>query len=268
MHCAVLFVLLFVTSCRSRRSAVDGTGRTALSAKQIIRNYQAQEIDFETAQLRLRVQYQDADQSVSPSATLRLERDKNIWLSAKFMGISVAKLWITPNRVRFYEKIRGRYFDGDFTLLNDWLGVSFDFKMLQQLFLGQLLQTPEIGDYRLESDSLAYYFRPIVPNKLVKNEVKISATNNPIKLSRFSLNAQTFSLVLQEFIQSAQGKLTLRYPAYHEVEGQFIPEVLQLEVLGPKGHRSIQIDYKQVDINVKVTFPFAIPPGARQIQRE
>ncbi len=46
-----------------------------------------------------------------------------IWLSAK---LGLARMMITPESVRFYNKLDNEYFDGDYKLLSDFVGVDLD----------------------------------------------------------------------------------------------------------------------------------------------
>ena len=40
----------------------------------------------------------------------------------------MAKALITPTKVSYYEKINNTYFEGDFSLLSNWLGTDLDFQ--------------------------------------------------------------------------------------------------------------------------------------------
>jgi hypothetical protein len=41
----------------------------------------------------------------------------------------MAKASITPTSVSYYEKIKGTYFEGDFSALSQWLGTDLDYYM-------------------------------------------------------------------------------------------------------------------------------------------
>ena len=55
------------------------------------------------------------------------------------MGFPIAKALITPTEIKFYEKISKTYFVGNYELISNWLGTSFDFDMIQNLFFGEAL---------------------------------------------------------------------------------------------------------------------------------
>ncbi len=65
-----------------------------------------------------------------------MEKDKVIWLSAT---LGLARLMITPEKVQFYNKIDNEFFDGDYKLLSDFVGVELDFYKVQNILLGQTI---------------------------------------------------------------------------------------------------------------------------------
>ena len=62
--------------------------------------------------------------------------------------ITVVKAIITPNRVAFYNKLDGTYFDGDFTYLSDLLRTELDFYKVQALLLGEPVFKPNTKEYK------------------------------------------------------------------------------------------------------------------------
>lgn len=58
-------------------------------------------------------------------------------VSIRFLGITMAKALITPKEVKYYEKINGTYFEGDYASLSEWLGTDLDFNKIQNMLLGQ-----------------------------------------------------------------------------------------------------------------------------------
>jgi hypothetical protein len=52
----------------------------------------------------------------------------------------MAKASITPTSVSYYEKIKGTYFEGDFSALSQWLGTDLDYNKIQNMLLGGALR--------------------------------------------------------------------------------------------------------------------------------
>src|SRR5690625_3983346 len=126
----LIFILSFAAvSCGSKKSATEKIVLKNATANKVIKHYHRTEPHFETIVAGLRGTNDDGYGEESISLSLRMEKDKVIWVSAKFAGlIPMAKLMVTPDRVQFYEKVNRQYFDGDFSLLSKWLGTEIDFQ--------------------------------------------------------------------------------------------------------------------------------------------
>ena len=132
-----LAILLFVVSCKSTQSIVDsGKASDKLSAKQVIKQHQKNDADFKTLSGKVKIELIQGEKEQGHTFNLRIEKDKTIWLSASF---GVARMMITPEKVRFYNKLDNEYFDGDYKLLSDFVGVDLDFNKVQNILLGQAI---------------------------------------------------------------------------------------------------------------------------------
>ena len=104
-----------------------------MSSKDIIKTHDAAVPDFLTLAARMHVVYENEKKHQSITVSLRMEKDEKIWIKASLLGITMAKVLITPETVSYYETISNTYFDGDFRLLSDWLGTEIDFEKAQSI---------------------------------------------------------------------------------------------------------------------------------------
>ena len=251
----LLAVVVVISSCGSRRSAKMGTApiEDAAAAAVVKKHYQ-NEVDFETLQGRLRVQFQNESQNQTVTVSYRMKKDDTIWMSAQLMGFPLAKVLITPSSVQFYEKISGTYFDGDFRLLSDLLGTPLDFDKVQNLLIGQTIYNMLEEPYRLTESSRGYQLKPATEGYLKK---------------MFLLDPGNYKAVAQQISQpnSSRG-VTITYPAYQKIEGQLFPK--EIKIIANEGASNTQIDmeFRSVDFNVPVSFPFSLPSGYDEISIE
>ena len=125
-----------IFSCKSNKIASDGSLDTTSSAKSIIKAHYQNELYFSTLSGKLKIAYTDGDDTQSVGVSFRMKKDEAIWMSAPF---GVVKVYITPKRVSFYNKLGNEYFDGDFTYLSRLLGTELNFEKVQNVLLGQAL---------------------------------------------------------------------------------------------------------------------------------
>jgi outer membrane biogenesis lipoprotein LolB len=250
----VLISLLFLVSCGTKK-AVTGTVSENVSTKSIIKTHNNSEASFNTLQARIKGSYKTEDEDQSISISVRMEKDKAIWMSAKLAGIiPLAKVYITPNQVQYYEKIEGTYFDGDFSLLSDWLGMELDFNKVQNLLLGQAI-------YPLEKNELFLSFTE-TDYILKSNESSLLKTVFAIQSSNFRLKGQHIERVAKN------ESVFITYEDYEEIEKQWFPKKIKIIVTQEEKSTQIEVDYRDIDLDEPVSFPFSIPSGYKEITVE
>lgn len=248
----VLLILLIFTSCKSNKNVVDANNVNAISTKKIISNHYNSDFSHKTINAKINAKYRDNKTSVSFSIKLRLEKDKTIWMSATKLGFPVAKVKITPSRVTYYEKLQRTYFDGDFSLLSKWLGTELDYEKVQNILLGQAVLNLRKGKYDSRIDNNLYEIKPKKDNDLFG--------------ILFFMNPENFKLNKQEIRnQEKEQLLTVSYPNYQVIKGDQFPENIHIRAIDHKKLTTINMEYRTVEFNEKLTFPFSIPSGYKEI---
>lgn len=244
-------IFLFV-SCKGTKNIGDSDA-VNMATGAIINSHNAAYPNFETLAARIQVVYSDGEGSQSATVSLRMEKNKNIWIKASLLGITLAKVLITPDRVSYYETIDGTYFEGDFSLLSEWLSTDIDFEKAQAILLGQSI-------FNLNS---AVYTSQTVANN-IKLQPKVQPQNF---IHSLLLNPQNFKVISESISQPNESRLlSVRYDDYQNVAGSFYPS--EIEIMAKENNETTQIGviYKKIDVNVSVGFPFEIPSGYQEIR--
>ncbi len=244
--------MLVVTSCKTSKTSVDTSSITSISTKKIINNHYSNNFHQQTINARLSAKFRDKRTSATVSIKLRIEKDKTIWMSATKFSIPIAKVKITPNRVVYYEKIKRTYFDGDFSLLSKWLGTELDYEKVQNILLGQAVLNLKKGKYTSEINNNLYKLSPKKENELFG--------------ILFFMNPDNFKLNKQEIRHpKKQQMLTVSYPNYTKIKGEQFPKNINIRAIDTKNLTTINIEYRSVEFNKELTFPFSIPKGYKEI---
>jgi hypothetical protein len=247
-----ILMLIALTSCKSKKSLTDMDVIENISTKKIISNHYDQNFNQKTVSANLNTKYSDSKTSTSINIKLRLEMDKTIWMSATKFGFPLAKVKITPNRVSYYEKLKGTYFDGDFSLLSEWLGTELDYEKVQNILLGQAVLNLRKGKYDSKIDNRLYEISPKKENELFG--------------ILFFLNPENFKLNRQEITNTEkQQLLSVSYANYKNIKGEQFPENINIRATDHEKLTTINIEYKSVEFNEELTFPFDIPTGYKEI---
>lgn len=241
----ILILCIGLVSCRSAKTITDnGTLNANLSARQIIKNNDKSNSNFNTLSSRLKIESTDGDKSQSVSVSLRMEKDKTIWMSK----LGIVKALITPKRVAFYNKLDGTYFDGDFTYLSELLGTELDFYKVQALLLGEPIFKPNTKDYEASVYENSYMLQP----KNQKDLFEVFLLFNPTH----------FKMDSQQIAQSKEQRhLEINYLAYQEVEKEILPERIKIIAIENDKELKIDLEYKGIQLNQDLRFPFKVPSG-------
>ncbi|WP_231862356.1 DUF4292 domain-containing protein [Nonlabens marinus] len=241
-----LVLALVLISCGGSQKAAEKAVTTAAKTK-IIKAHNLAVIDFNTIQSRLGVKYQDANRSHSLTVDLRMEKGKQIWMSVRVLGITMAKVYITPDRVQFYEKLQKRSFDGDFQLVSDFLGEELNFEQLENLLLGQVIEPLNSMDYRVDNNR--YEFRQSgVIEKL------------------FALRPSDFKVAQQSISKKSENTtLDVQYLQYQTVSGKVLPEDITINANSNGNLVQVELQMNNVEFDQDLSFPFEMPDNYKRM---
>ncbi len=245
-----ILMLLFLASCGGVKNITD---LDHASAKEVISAHKAAKPDFKTLASRVQLVYETDEKLQSITVSLRMEKDKNIWIKASVLGITIAKVLITPTSVSYYETIGRTYFQGDFALLGEWIGTSINFQQAQNMLLGQSIFTLNPSEYSAE---------------VFQNKFKIQPKQQPQNfIHSLFINPDNFKIASETLSQPNDDRLlSIRYGVYQKLDGQFYPSTIMINTSEKGSATKIEINYKKIDLNVDVSFPFDVPEGYEEIQ--
>lgn len=248
-HFYIAFLVIF-TACGTAK--IDTSKPESLSAREVIKLHNHAIPKFETLAGRMQLAYETEDNGQRISVNFRIKKDEAIWAKASILGITIAKVYITPKSVQYYETIGKTYFDGDFSLLSDWLGTDIDFEQAQNILLGQSI-------FHLNGNQ----YSTAIFNNNFKIEPKIQPENFKHTLY---LNPTNFKVVSATLAQPEWDRiLTLQYDSYQKIDNQFFPTRISIVNTESREQTKIEIVYRKIDINENVSFPFEIPNGYNRI---
>ena len=245
-----ILLLLVLASCGGTKKIID---IESASAKEVIAAHKAAAPDFKTLAGRVQLVYETDEKLQSITMSLRMEKDKNIWIKASVLGITIAKVLITPTSVSYYETIGKTYFEGDFALLGEWIGTPINFQQAQSLLVGQSIFTLNPSEY-----SAAVF----------QNKFKIQPKQQPQNfIHSLFLNPENFKISSETLSQPNDDRLlSIRYGDYQKIGDQYFPSTVFIDTSEKGSKTKIEINYKKIDLNVDVGFPFEIPQGYEEIQ--
>lgn len=244
----IIFLLLLVSCKTTKTLQVNAIKKK--SADAIMAQHKRQELQFGTLKARLKIRFERDKQTHNPTVSLRMEKDKKIWLSAKLLGISLAKALITPEKIIFYEKIKKTYYEGKLDKTTNWLGIPLDFNTLQALCIGQNF-VATADTYQATVKAQNYILSNWNDHKSIVHTMRL----NP-----------DFELVAQKIRQvDAKQQCEVVYKSYQEVDHRRFPKQIELQAKQEDKAVYLQIEFQSIAWDLDLTFPFKIPRGYKKI---
>lgn len=247
----IIFILSVCIGCGSTKSLTSsGAIKESMTSKQILKENGRQTANFNTLQAKVKIDFTDGEKSNGVSVTMRIEKDKVIWLSAP---LGAARAMITPEKVSYYNKLENEYFDGDYSLLSELLGIELDFNKVQNLLLGEMIFGTTDETFLVSNNDVSYVLHP----QDQKSVFEILYLFNP---GHFKLDSQ-------QLTQSEQKRfLQVDYKTYQLVSKEILPELINIVAVEDNSEVKIDLEYKSISLNEEVRFPFEIPSDYKEIQ--
>jgi hypothetical protein len=244
----LLSMAVLGTSCKGTKSVTGGEVDSRMSARNIIDNHYSHQPKFKTLSGRVKIDYSNGDGTQGVNVSLRMEKDKVIWMSAP---LGVVKAHITPEKVSFYNKLDNEYFDGDFSYLSDLLGTDLDFDKVQNLLLGNAVLDLRKEKFTSAVSGANYELKPRKARELFKILLQLEPKN--------------FKIASQEISQPEKSRqLHIKY-TYQDISGNILPEDIKIVAAEAKDRTTIDLNFRNLELNKSMSFPYKIPKGFDKI---
>lgn len=240
----IIIVLLY--GCAPGKNLTSTVGEIPeMRTKQILKKHIKQHAKFNTLQCKLKIELFQNSKAQSNTVTLRMDRGKTIWINA---FLNMIRIKITPDRVQMYNKIDKTYFDGDFSLIKQLLGIDLDFSNLENLLLGDTFFKHNSSSLNQIKDNSGYTLKPY----------KLDPTLNVL----YRINPFYFKMKTQEISHLKEEiHLKVNYDDFQEINQQLIPSKMAITINEKQNNTFIKLNLKSVSLNQSIRFPFKLPKG-------
>lgn len=227
-----------------------GKANYNLSTSQLIKENSKQTPRFKTLQSKLKITLNQNKKSQTYTLSLRIKKDEFLWVNAPF---SVIRTLVTPQKISFYNKLDGTYFEGDYQYLSDMLGISLDFQKLQNLFLGNAMFNLKAREFKTSVIAEAYMLQP--KKQQLLGELFFLLDPFHFKIKSHHISQPNNKLYFQ-----------IDYLKHQEVSQQILPEIIKVLATNKNEKIIMNLEFKGVSLNEDLTFPFKIPSGFKEIK--
>lgn len=245
------FLSLFFVGCKSTKGLSKGKApknNTVSTVSAAIDRLESQQLDFEDLQTKVKCKYKGGGRSLSFKSTIRIEKDKQIWISAGMFGFEAARALVTPERVQVVNRIERTYYDEPVSKIQEIAGLPVEFNELQNLILGNIIF--------MDKESATFS----------RKDEKIELISQLNELVNIVWLDDSYQMKQQTLVdQPNQQEMEIVYENYQEVAtNKYFPYQSKVHVTGEK-ELWVDLEFQQVEVNTKPSFAFKINSNYKRI---
>ena len=285
----LLLSLLILSSCKNRKALATEEPLKNRSAASLTNKLEKNEFLFDWIGMKLSTDLELKDQSESFKSNLRIRNDSLIWVSiSPALGVEMIRMQISLDSVKYVSKVPNNkhYYLGDFTSIEDFLGVDADYFMLQDLLVGNPIAfDPKEDKYRSQIDGQQYVLTSKYKRKMEKvvgaddkdldpglDSLFIDPTNKTylklvekkdeedLIIKRYYLNGQSYRLEKTVFYDLFNNRtLTIEHRNFENLGAAQYPGRTRIEVQSPNSTQILDFEITRLKTDKEYDFPFEIP---------
>jgi len=259
-----LFLLAFsviLVSCRPHRVIIPTVEDLLRAPDRAIRAVHRHHADFNTFSARFSGNASWAGNQHPVSGTIRIQKDKAIWVSvAPFLGIEVSRILITPDSLKFLNRLEASYFVGDINSLHAVLGSGLDFFMIQDFFMGNDFKHFNTDNFTILDDRQMILLR--TENRMKNNDT----TGHRVAHSMWVDPADFRIRRLEMFSQASQQKISISYNQFLNIENQLLPSEIAITFSAPGNQADFSLRFSRITLNAPQEFSFSVPARYNHIE--
>lgn len=193
--------------------------------------------------------------SYNLSGSIRIRKDSAIFVSVSpLLGIEMARVLVTPEEVRFINRLEGTYFIGDMGFINSMLNTNLDFYMLQSILVGNDFSHFSSENFKVTADRGRILLQN--PERYPKN------MHNPGFAFQQNIWLDPDSHRIAEnllYDPVSRRSLRSKYERFDRVDDQFVPRDLVFLFVEPGARTELNLRYSRTTINEPQPITFSIP---------
>jgi len=283
-----MLLILSSSACRKQKQAAGLPGPA--TDNYIMEKLQGAKLQYQWFSAKVATEMKVKGENHSFKTNLRMRKDSVIWMSiSPALGIEVARVLITPDSIKVLDKWNDQYYLGDHEFIEENLHMSIEFKMLQDMIIGNpMLYNPEDkfrgtkdhDGYILTSKSKAKV-RKAAGMRLRKRNVeemedtlivdinerkydkvmdRYEEDDEVLMLKRYWVNADHFKVVRTIITDlSNLRSIEADYTEFTDIQGQKVPLKMDYRVTDSQQEATFSMEFTKVKLNEATDFPFRIP---------
>ena len=215
------------------------------TAEAYLNNIIQQQLQADWLNASAKLSYDDGSMAVGATATIKMEKDKAIWMSVKKFGFEIARAMITPDSLFILDRFNKEYAAEPISYIADRYNLPGDLTTLQQMLLGNpIFLTQASAKAREEGEQLRWS----ASGATARNDFWFTLPGYLLQRMEVEQPAQERSLAIElQNYQDAGANRDFSYLRKIAVDSR------------ETGKADIEIEFTKVELNVPTDIKFSVP---------
>jgi len=257
----IFFVFVFLSFSSDKPKKMRNYGSKRIY-KFVSKNY----LDYNTLSIKSGIKVEFHNKKYSLKGNFRIKKDSIIWVNLNHAtGISVLRAILTPDSIKYLDKINKKYYAGTYEMTAKALKINLNFKSLQSLLTNELISVSDnrkpvrvFSDYKSYIDSNMYVLQNI-RNRKIKKFYKRNK-NKLLLLEKIHIKPCVFKIEKFEVEDlKTKKKLTVDYNKFIKIDSILFPKKIDFVVVEDSSITSIKMKYSRIKVNTKNKYNFKVP---------
>ncbi len=222
----------------------------------IIKEVERNQFDFDNLQAKINIKFKDDKNTLGLRGQVRIQKDSIVWISLSLkVGIEVGRMMITTDSIKLIERNSKSYISESIHTFADILPIEPSVSFIQDLLIGNDTQMQKDGKYKISTEDDKYKL------EITKKEKKnIKNDEEPYILAKdiwiIPENFRISKYNIKEYDNDVR-KIQLEYNDFELYNDKYLPTKIGI-TLSSGYDMSLEIEYNNIEIGEKISFPFNI----------
>lgn len=278
-------ILLGLSSCKTTR-VVTTSAVKPISTNKLIRNVENNSFNYKHFSIkRMTCHFDNGKTRTSFKASIRCDKDKSITVMLSKINIPVARIWLTPDSVKFVNYLENNYFLDDYSYLSSMLNMDLSFETVRSIISNNMFSFQgekrdiDNHDYESKIDSGFYVLESVKTQIPKRNNQRISDRKSARMAQKILpeavihqsvyIDSQTFKLRKIKMEDAANSRsLNIEFSDFATVDKQLYPGEILFHLVSPESNMELRMNLGGFSVDEEREIRFRVPEKFTRINHD
>lgn len=207
---------------------------------------------------KISTDYNDTNRNLSFKTSLRMVKDSAMNLLITYAKIPIVNSIITRDSLTIVNKKDRCFIKKDLSYIKESFGIDFNYRNLEELFLGLPLDYDLNQKYFQIHDPYNYIISSHRKHQIKRSEKK---SKEDVVIKYYLNNALNHLKRMEIFSPSDTTQINVDYKSREFIEGYTIPKDVSIHIKTPRNNILIDLKYDKTEIDQRQPLILVIPEG-------